>query len=64
MAIEMAAVGTAPSLSVAAEMVGEAPSTVMHRQQGRKSKDEEASRRQKMTAEEEQLVVERCHFHC
>jgi len=64
MAIEMAATQTAPSLTVAAAMVGAAPSTVMHRRQGRKNREEESQRRQKLLPEEERVVIERCYFRC
>jgi len=48
MAIEMAVIGTVPSLIVAAKMVGAAPSTIMHCQKGRKYREEEGERRQKL----------------
>ncbi|RPA90591.1 hypothetical protein L873DRAFT_1570083, partial [Choiromyces venosus 120613-1] len=64
MAIEMATTGMAPSLTIAAAMVGAAPSTVMHRQQGRKNREEEGQRRQKLLPEEERIVIERCYFRC
>jgi len=64
MAIEMVETGNAPSLTIAAAMVGAAPSTVMHRRQGRRNREEEDQRRQKLTPEEEQAVVERCYFRC
>ena len=64
MAIEMAATGTAPSLTTAAQMVGVAPTTVMHRLKGRKNKEEEGHGRQKLTPEEERAVVDRCYFCC
>ncbi|RPB04295.1 hypothetical protein L873DRAFT_1667129 [Choiromyces venosus 120613-1] len=60
----MASNGTAPSLTVAAGMVGAAPTTVMHRWQGRKNREEEGQRRQKLTPEEERTVVEHCYFRC
>jgi len=64
MAIEMAATQTAPSLTVAAAMVGAALSTVMHRHQGRKNREKESQPRQKLTPEEERAVIERCYFRC
>ena len=64
MAIEMAASGTAPSLTVAAAMVGSAQSTVMHHQQGRKPRLEESQRRQKLLPEEERAVLDQCYFCC
>jgi len=64
MAIEMAAIGTAPSLTVAAGMVGAAPSTIMHRRKGRKNREEEGERRQKLWPEEERAVIDRCYFRC
>jgi len=45
MAIETASTGTAPSLTIAAQMVGVAPTTLMHRHIERKNKKEEAKRR-------------------
>jgi len=63
MAIEMAASETAPSLTVAAAMVGSAPSTLMHRRQARKPCLEESQRRQKLLPEEERAVLDRCYFH-
>ncbi|RPA89363.1 DDE-domain-containing protein [Choiromyces venosus 120613-1] len=42
-----------PSLTIAAERVGCAPTTVMHRKAGRRSREEEQQARQKLTAEEE-----------
>jgi len=54
MAIEMAVIGTAPSLTVAAGMVGVAPSTMIHRRKGRNKREEEGERRQKLWLEEEQ----------
>ncbi|RPA90597.1 hypothetical protein L873DRAFT_1848733 [Choiromyces venosus 120613-1] len=64
MAIEMAATGTAPSLTMAAAMVGAAPMTVMYRRQGRKDRHEEGQRRQKLMPEEERIVLEHCYFRC
>jgi len=64
MAIEMAATGIAPSLMIATQMVGVAPTTVMHRLKGRKNKEEGGQQRQKLTPEEQRAVVEHCYFHC
>jgi len=62
MAIEMAAENSARSLTAAADMVGTAPSTIMHHRRGRKSREEASSDRQKLTPEEEKIVVDRCYF--
>ncbi|RPA89017.1 hypothetical protein L873DRAFT_753816 [Choiromyces venosus 120613-1] len=62
-AIEMTATGTAPSLTIAAAMVGAAPMTVMHRRQGRKDRYEEGQRRQQLMPEEERIVLEHCYFY-
>lgn len=64
MAIEMATNRVAPSLTAAAGRVGCAPSTVIHRRKGRKSRKEVEQVRQKLTPEEEDLVLERCYFRC
>jgi len=64
MAIEMATSGTAPSLTVAAAMVGLASSTVMHHRKSRKPHLEESQCRQKPLPEEERDVPDRCYFHC
>jgi len=63
-AIEMAAVQIAPSLTVAAAMVRAAPSSVIHRRQGRKNREMESKWRQKLLPEEERVVIERCYFCC
>ncbi|PWW71582.1 hypothetical protein C7212DRAFT_233901, partial [Tuber magnatum] len=47
-----------------AERVGCAPSTVMHRRTGRKSRKEEEEVQQKLTPEEEHQVLDRCYFRC
>ncbi|PUU72152.1 hypothetical protein B9Z19DRAFT_1012661 [Tuber borchii] len=54
----------APSLTAAAGRVGCAPSTVMHRKKGRKTRKAEEEKRQNMTPEEKDQVLERCYFRC
>ncbi|PUU73046.1 hypothetical protein B9Z19DRAFT_1069297 [Tuber borchii] len=64
MAIEMAETGNAPSLTIAAVMVGAAPITIMYCRKGRRNREEEGQRRQKLLPEEERAVIDRCYFSC
>ncbi|RPA92497.1 hypothetical protein L873DRAFT_1817577 [Choiromyces venosus 120613-1] len=63
MAIEIAATGTAASLTIAVAIVGAVPTIVMHRRQGRKDQYEEGQRRQKLIPEEERIVLKHCYFY-
>lgn len=60
-AIEVAATGTTPNPTIAAQLVGVAPTTVLHCVKGRKNKPEEAHQRQKWAPEEERAVIEYCY---